>query len=92
MLQKWLERSFQLSKNDTSVKKELTAGTVGYFAIVYIIAVNSLILSEAGIPLEGAIIATILSSVVGCLLMGFWANVPILLVPGWELMHFFLIR
>ncbi|MBA4536759.1 NCS2 family permease [Bacillus aquiflavi] len=81
-MQKWLERSFQLSKNDTSVKKELTAGTVGYFAIVYIIAVNSLILSEAGIPLEGAIIATILSSVVGCLLMGFWANVPILLVPG----------
>ncbi|GAA2705200.1 NCS2 family permease [Aeromicrobium ponti] len=58
------------------------AGAIGFFTIVYIIAVNSLILSEAGIPLEAAILATILTSVAGCLIMGFWANVPILLVPG----------
>lgn len=58
------------------------AGTIGFFTIVYIIAVNSLILSEAGVPLEAAIIATIVTSVIGCLLMGFWANAPIILVPG----------
>ena len=33
-------------------------------------------------PLEAAIIATIAASVFGCLLMGFWGNAPILLVPG----------
>lgn len=73
---------FQLEKNETTIKRELLAGIVSFFTIVYIIAVNSLILSEAGIPLEAAILATIITSFVGCLLMGFWANVPILLVPG----------
>lgn len=73
---------FQIEENQTSIKREVLAGMIGFFTIVYIIAVNSLILSEAGIPLEAAIFATIISSVVGCLLMGLWANVPILLVPG----------
>ncbi|MGG0717469.1 NCS2 family permease [Robertmurraya massiliosenegalensis] len=73
---------FQLEKNETTIKRELLAGVVSFFTIVYIIAVNSLILSEAGIPLEAAILATIITSFAGCFLMGFWANVPILLVPG----------
>ncbi|MBT2691026.1 NCS2 family permease [Bacillus sp. ISL-47] len=81
-MNKWLNKLFQLNSNGTTVKREVMAGAIGFFTIVYIIAVNSLILSEAGIPLEAAILATILTSVVGCLIMGFWANVPILLVPG----------
>ncbi len=81
-MNKWFNRLFQLDSNGTTVKREVMAGAIGFFTIVYIIAVNSLILSEAGIPLEAAILATILTSVVGCLIMGFWANVPILLVPG----------
>ncbi|RTQ89083.1 NCS2 family permease [Lysinibacillus telephonicus] len=78
----WFNKLFQLEQNATTMKREVLAGIIGFFTIVYIIAVNSLILSEAGIPLEAAIIATIVSSVVGCLIMGFWANVPILIVPG----------
>jgi adenine/guanine/hypoxanthine permease len=81
-MNKWFNRLFQLNSNGTTVKREVMAGSIGFFTIVYIIAVNSLILSEAGIPLEAAIFATIITSVVGCLIMGFWANVPILLVPG----------
>ena len=41
-----------------------------------------MILSEAGIPLNGAILATILISAVGCIFIGLYANVPIILVPG----------
>lgn len=78
----WFNKLFQLEQNATTIKREVLAGIIGFFTIVYIIAVNSLILSEAGIPLEAAIMATIISSVVGCLIMGFWANVPILIVPG----------
>ncbi|MBG9590724.1 NCS2 family permease [Cytobacillus firmus] len=81
-MNKWFNRLFQLNSNGTTVKREVMAGAIGFFTIVYILAVNSLILSEAGIPLEAAIFATIITSVVGCLIMGFWANVPILLVPG----------
>jgi AGZA family xanthine/uracil permease-like MFS transporter len=44
--------------------------------------VNSLILSEAGIPINAAVIATILLSAFSCVMIGLWANVPILLVPG----------
>ncbi len=78
----WLNQRFGLEKFGTSVRKEVMAGFIGFFTLVYIIAVNSLILSEAGIPLEGAILATIFVSVVSAFLMGFWANMPILLVPG----------
>ncbi|MCM3086446.1 NCS2 family permease [Bhargavaea ginsengi] len=73
---------FDLKGHGTNVRTEVMAGLVGFFTIAYIIAVNSFILAESGMPLEGAMIATILISFVGCLLMGFWANAPILLVPG----------
>ncbi|WP_163580832.1 NCS2 family permease [Gracilibacillus saliphilus] len=73
---------FQLRQHETSVKQELSAGLIGFFTIAYIIAVNSLILSEAGVPLEGAVLGTILTSFVGCLIMGLYANAPILVVPG----------
>ncbi|RLQ95232.1 NCS2 family permease [Falsibacillus albus] len=76
------KRLFDLEHHQTTVKKELMAGLVGFFTIVYIIAVNSFILAEAGIPIEGAVLATILTSFAGCMVMGFWANAPILLVPG----------
>ena len=73
---------FQLKQHETSVKQELSAGLIGFLTIAYIIAVNSLILSEAGVPLEGAVLGTILTSFVGCLIMGLYANAPILVVPG----------
>ncbi|EIM05435.1 xanthine/uracil permease family protein [Planococcus antarcticus DSM 14505] len=78
----WMDQFFGLQENGTTVKREMTAGLVGFITVIYIIAVNSLILSEAGMPLEAAIVATIAASVFGCLIMGFWGNAPILLVPG----------
>ncbi|MDM5212173.1 NCS2 family permease [Peribacillus sp. NJ4] len=77
-----LEAFFHFSDYGTNGKREILAGVVGYFTIVYILIVNSLILSEAGIPINGAVIATILLSAISCMMIGLWANVPILLVPG----------
>ncbi|MFD6442168.1 NCS2 family permease, partial [Peribacillus sp. NPDC060186] len=82
MKKKNLEAFFHFSKYETSGKREILAGFVGYFTIVYILVVNSLILSEAGIPINGAVIATILLSALSCIMIGLWANVPILIVPG----------
>jgi adenine/guanine/hypoxanthine permease len=73
---------FQLAEHQTTVRKEIISGLIGFFTVVYIIVVNSMILSEAGIPFQGAVMATILTCFFGCLLMGIWANAPILLVPG----------
>ncbi len=77
-----MDKYFGLNKSKTTVKRELLAGMISFFTIVYIIAVNSSILADAGIPAEAGIIATVLASFVGCLLMGFGANAPIVLVPG----------
>ncbi|MCM3167016.1 NCS2 family permease [Peribacillus frigoritolerans] len=77
-----LETFFHFSDYGTNGKREILAGVVSYFTIVYILIVNSLILSEAGIPINAAVIATILLSAFSCVMIGLWANVPILLVPG----------
>ncbi|WP_239254427.1 NCS2 family permease [Listeria ilorinensis] len=81
-MQKFLERQFQLKKHGANLRTELLAGVIGFFTVAYIIVVNSSILSEAGIPKEAAILTTIFISVVGCLLMGFMANVPLIVIPG----------
>ncbi|MCP3026162.1 NCS2 family permease [Halobacillus sp. A5] len=65
-----------------SFRKDLIAGLIGYFTTVYIVAVNSQILQDAGLPLENGMLATILASAAGCLIMAFYANAPMVLIPG----------
>ncbi|MBM7603587.1 AGZA family xanthine/uracil permease-like MFS transporter [Metabacillus crassostreae] len=77
-----MDRFFKLKENSTTFKTEILAGTVSFFTIVYIVVVNASILSDAGIPLEAGIIATVLTSIAGCFIMGLWGNTPIILVPG----------
>ena len=50
--------------------------------IAYIIAVNGAILSKAGMPYEAAMIVTVICSFIGCMLMAFWANSPLIIAPG----------
>ncbi|WP_138417589.1 NCS2 family permease [Aquibacillus sediminis] len=82
MLQKQINKQFGVYEKGSTIKQELLAGCISFFTIVYIIAVNSSILADTGIPIEAAVWATILTSVAGCLIMGFWANAPLILVPG----------
>ncbi|MGG2064569.1 NCS2 family permease [Bacillus sp. S14(2024)] len=84
-----LEKTFKLDLHHTSPKQEVLAGVTSFFTIVYIMIVNASILSDAGIPLEAGILATVFSSFVGCLLMAFWANAPVILVPGMGVNAFF---
>ncbi|WP_181348833.1 NCS2 family permease [Thalassobacillus sp. CUG 92003] len=63
-------------------KKELLAGLIGYFTTVYIIAVNSSILHDAGMPVQSGMVATIMASAIGCLLLGLFAKAPMVLIPG----------
>src|SRR3712207_9464931 len=81
-MKKICNKLFDFERSNTTFRKELIAGLTSFFAIVYIIAVNSSILSDAGVPIEGAIIATVLSSFVGCILVGICSNAPVILVPG----------
>jgi AGZA family xanthine/uracil permease-like MFS transporter len=83
------EKRFDLKGHNTTVKQEITAGFTSFLTIVYIMVVNAAILSDAGIPLEAGIVATVITSVVGCIMMAVWANAPIVLVPGMGVNSFF---
>ncbi|MEC5422734.1 NCS2 family permease [Virgibacillus sp. C22-A2] len=63
-------------------RNEIVAGLIGYFTTVYIVVVNGSILSEAGVSLETGMIATILVSFLGTLLMGLVGRLPLILIPG----------
>ncbi len=77
-----MERFFKLKQHGTTIGKEFSAGFISYITVVYIIIVNATILAVAGIPMEAGIIATILTSFIGCVMIGLWSNTPILLIPG----------
>ena len=71
------------------MRKEIVAGLTGFFAISYIIIVNPMILADGGIPADLSVFATIFSSVLGCLIMAFYADAPIILTPGMGINAFF---
>ncbi|MTV82220.1 NCS2 family permease [Secundilactobacillus folii] len=79
----------QVWQDKTVLKQEIIAGLTGFFAISYIIIVNPVILKDAGLPTDLSVFATIISSVIGCLIMGFYANAPIILTPGMGVNAFF---
>lgn len=84
-----MDALFKLSERDTTVKTEILAGFTTFITLSYIIFVNPSILADAGIPKEAAIAATILASAFASLLMGFYANYPIVVAPGMGLNAFF---
>lgn len=72
-----------------TIRTDIIAGITSFFAISYIIIVNPMILSDAGIPASLSIFATIFSSALGCLIMAFWAKAPIIITPGMGVNAFF---
>src|SRR5699024_7215520 len=70
------------NENQASWGREIVAGLIGYLTTVYIVVVNGSILSQAGISLENGMIATILASFVGTLLMGVFGRLPLIIIPG----------
>lgn len=69
-------------KTNATYRNDIIAGIIGYLTTVYIVVVNGSILSETGITLEAGMMATILASFIGTLLMGLYGKLPLLLIPG----------
>jgi adenine/guanine/hypoxanthine permease len=84
-----LERVFHLEENQTTVRRELLGGLTTFMTMAYIVVVNPRILAEGGMPLEGVLFATCVSSALATLVMGLWANYPIALAPGMSLNAYF---
>lgn len=73
---------FKLEEHNTSVKTEGIAGVTTFMTMAYIIFVQPVILSQAGLDFGAVMMATIISSVIAMLIMGLYANYPIALAPG----------
>lgn len=84
-----LEKFFKLKENGTTISTEVIAGITTFFAMAYIIAVNPNTLSQAGMEWGAVFLATIISAVIGTLIMGLVANVPYAQAPGMGLNAFF---
>lgn len=84
-----MEKLFKLKENGTTVSTEVMAGITTFFAMAYIIAVNPNTLSQARMEWGAVFLATIISAVVGTLIMGLVANVPYAQAPGMGLNAFF---
>ena len=84
-----MEKLFQLQAHKTNVRTEIIAGLTTFLAMAYILAVNPLILGDAGLNPGSVFTATALSAAVATLIMAVLANLPVALAPGMGLNAFF---
>ena len=84
-----MEKLFHLKENGTKISTEIMAGLTTFFAMSYIIVVNPSILAQAGMEWGAVFLATIISAIVGTLVMGLVANVPYAQAPGMGMNAFF---
>ncbi len=84
-----LESFFKLKEHKTDVKTEVLAGITTFMTMAYILVVNPLMLSDAGMDFGGVFTATALSAVIATVLMAVLANYPFALAPGMGLNAFF---
>lgn len=85
MLEKW----FRLTERGSDVGTEVMAGITTFLTMVYIVVVNPAILGAAGMDFNGVFVATVLSSVLASLIMGIFANYPIVIAPGMGMNAYF---
>jgi len=84
-----MEKLFKLKEHNTTVRTEVLAGVTTFLTMAYILIVNPLILSDAGMDMGSVFTATAISSAIATLVMAFTANLPFALAPGMGLNAFF---
>ncbi len=84
-----LSRLFGFDSATSTPVREITAGIATFLTMSYILFVNPMILSDAGMDFGAVVTATGLAACVGTLLMAFWAKAPLAMAPGMGLNAFF---
>ena len=77
-----LERLFGIERHGSSAGTEVIAGATTFMTASYIIFVQPAILSQAGMDFGSVMAATCLSAAAATLMMGLWANYPVVLAPA----------
>lgn len=84
-----LDRFFHLTERSTDVKTEFRGALLTFLSMSYILAVNPLMMADAGMDPSATFTATVLMSVIGCLVMGLYANFPVAQAPAMGINAFF---
>ncbi|GAB3068888.1 NCS2 family permease [Virgibacillus ainsalahensis] len=84
-----MKNFFQFKERNTSFKQETLAGVTTFLSVAYILVVNPLILSQAGMDRGAVFTATAVTAIIGTLLIGLLANYPIAIAPSMGLNSFF---
>lgn len=84
-----LERLFKFNEKGTTFKRELTAGLTAFVTVCYVLFVIPSMLSDAGMSKEAATISVIWVTAISCLIMGLYANFPVVVAPGLGICAFF---
>lgn len=74
-----MEKLFRLKQKGTNIKTEFIAGLTTFLAMSYILAVNPILLSSAGMDEHSVFMATAIASGVATIIMGLVANYPVAL-------------
>lgn len=77
-----LDNFFCISKRNSSIKTEMIAGITTFMTMAYIIVVNPLILSTAGMDYKSVFVATCLAAAFSTFLMGVVAKKPFGMAAG----------
>lgn len=85
----FLERFYKISERKSTVKQEVIGGITTFLAMSYIVFVNPSVLGLTGMDKGALITVTCLTSAIGTILSGVWANAPFALAPGMGLNAFF---
>ena len=85
-----MDRFFHVTERGSTVRTEIMAGLTTFMAMAYILMVNAGMFSELGTVSYGAIyIATAISAIIGTVLIGLLANLPLAQASGMGLNAFF---
>ena len=85
-----MEKFFRVKENGSTIRTEISAGLTTFMAMAYILMVNAGMFAELGTVSYGAIyIATAISAIVGTVLIGLLANLPLAQASGMGLNAFF---
>jgi AGZA family xanthine/uracil permease-like MFS transporter len=78
----FLERTFRLSENGTTVRREVLGGATTFMTMSYIIFVQPAVLGITGMDKGAVMVATCLASALATLLTGLLARYPIAQAPA----------
>lgn len=84
-----LKKIFGFDPATMTVKKEVMGGITTFLTMAYILAVNPVILHDAGMDQGAVFTATVISAVIATLVMAIYAKLPFVLAPGMGLNAFF---